>query len=608
MGLTAQAWSTLKEASRRCNALAGPPEDPDLVVFTGWEWTQMGHTPDDHYGHKNVIFRDTDDASLPARPISAARGALVETAEGSSGLLLGMSVLAPHHAGIYLTYRRHLLDILEMKPCPEGVDVHELPLDCYEQASDAGTLFEKLGQWGFDALVIPHGNTWGLHVPALASWDNQLTPRHHDPRFQRLIEIHSGHGNSEEYRPWRAHDASGGTLSCPPPSTDFLPCCWRAGELVRARCPDPASARCDEEVRAARHAYLEAGLDGWRTVPEAEPADWLDCGQCRDCFQPAFNLRPAASVQYALATANLEGDDPLRYRFGILGSSDNHKAQPGTGYKEKRKAYTDSSGETNGVLLSIFRRERRKGTIRGAAAWEIERQGSFWYTGGLAAVHATDRSREAIWDALTRRQVYGTSGERILLWFDLVNGPDGRSLPMGSEAYLAGPPRFEVRAVGAFAQEAGCPEETRAAVGDELLEQVCLGECYHPTDTRHLIDRIEVVRIRPRRDPHEPVDGLIEDPWKVLPCVPDPAGCRVRFEDPSFGERSALYYVRAIQEDGMAVNAGNLRCRFDEDGTCTAVEPCYASYLTPADDDCLAPSAARAWSSPIFVEPARAGS
>jgi hypothetical protein len=234
---------------------------------------------------------------------------------------------------------------------------------------------------------------------------------------------------------------------------------------------------------------------------------------------------------------------------------------------------------------------------------EAARASSFFLTGGLIGVHAQARDRDAIWDAMQSKQVYGTSGPRILLWFDLENPPGstGRSIPMGGKSRLATEPVFKVRAVGSFEQLPGCPAETGEALDAERLARLCRGECYHPSDQRRLITRIEVVRIQPQRSQDEPVEPLIQDPWKVLPCEPDPAGCRLTFTDPDFVEqgRDTLYYVRAIEAASPAVNAGLLRCEQDAEGNCVKVKPCFG---VPDSDDCLAETEERAWSSPIFVE------
>ncbi len=230
-----------------------------------------------------------------------------------------------------------------------------------------------------------------------------------------------------------------------------------------------------------------------------------------------------------------------------------------------------------------------------------ERLASFFYTGGLAAVHAEGRDRNAIWQALERKEVYGTSGPRMLLWFDLLNAPSGVT-PMGSEVQMAAAPRFRVRAVGSREQKPSCPEHSVHGLAPERLAALCLGECYNPGDTRRRIERIEVVRIRPRQTRDEDVAALIEDPWRSFACPPDEAGCVVEFEDAEFSTagRDSVYYVRAVEAPSPQVNGDPLRCEHDPAGDCIATRPCR----TGGDDadECLSPAGARAWSSPIFVD------
>ena len=169
---------------------------------------------------------------------------------------------------------------------------------------------------------------------------------------------------------------------------------------------------------------------------------------------------------------------------------------------------------------------------------------------------------------------------------------------------MAAAPQFRVRAAGSFKQKPGCPEYSLSSLGPERLEKLCLGECYNPSDQRHLITRIEVVRIRPQIRPGEPVAELVEAPWRTFQCTLDPDGCTVEFEDREFEDlgRDTVYYVRAIQEPTPKINGGNLRCEYDEEGNCIKMNICYGDYRTDKQDDCLAPAEERAWSSPIFVD------
>ncbi|MEO2169753.1 MAG: DUF3604 domain-containing protein, partial [bacterium] len=243
---------------------------------------------------------------------------------------------------------------------------------------------------------------------------------------------------------------------------------------------------------------------------------------------------------------------------------------------------------------------------------DVERMSSFFTTGGLVAVHADGGGREAIWDALQRKEVYATSGDRILLYFDLVNADDTgqATAPMGSEVQLGTTPRFRAAAMGALRQQPGCPATSGQALGEARLHALCRDECHNPGDERKRIVRIEVVRVRPQLHPHEKIAKRIDDPWLVLPCPADGNGCTVEFEDSSHPDagRTSIYYVRAIEEPSPAVNGSGLRCRRDEQGECLEVRPCFGDDAkTPYQEDCLGDVEERAWSSPIWVDPPTIG-
>ncbi|MDH3432669.1 MAG: DUF3604 domain-containing protein, partial [Gammaproteobacteria bacterium] len=618
--LTETQWNRSIDSVQQCNAVSGPAGNPDMLTFMGFEWTQAGTEPVNHYGHKNVIFKYDDREHLPVRPISSP----FRAAFGS--IPLKLRVLPPlmdlPDRQRYFDFGRLVRTVGDQPICDDGVHARDLPADCAEIAATPDHLFRKLREWDLDSIVIPHGNAWGIYSPAGTAWDKQLAGDMHDPERQILLEVYSGHGNSEEYRDFSAVTIAGdGTKTCPKPRPDYLPSCWQAGELIRKRCAAGGDdeSECERRAALARDKYLEYGQLGWHTVPGTTLEDWLDAGQCRDCYQPAFNYRPKGSAQYALALRNFDSpDEQRRFRFGLMASSDNHTARPGTGYKEsERQAMSDWWGYRDVAYRRRFSTDRGRpdpvsvdvdpSKLDVFNILELERQSSYFLTGGLVAIHSRGRDRETVWSAMQRKAVYGTSGQRTLLWFNLVNPPDGedRELEMGAEVAMAENPRFQVRAVGAFEQLPGCPEHSMNALPADRLQRLCRGECYNPSAKRIGIQRIDVIKIRPQIVAGEDVVSLIEDPWQSFACDSnDGNGCSVEFEDPDFATsgRDTVYYVRALQAPQPAINAGGLRCEWDRQGRCARVQACYGDDRTDPDDDCLAESEGRAWSSPIFVD------
>jgi len=609
---TDRTWQETIHSLRQCNAVGSSLPDPDLVAFLGWEWTQMGTTVDNHWGHRNVVLRDLADDAIPTRPIASASPAQYFSSMPSAMALGLLPLLRGWEYNDMISFQ-HERD--GYPSCPADVPVRDLPSDCREYAAEPRELLAKLADWGTESLVIPHGTTWGMYTPPGSSWDSQIEAAQRDPTRQRLVEIYSGHGNSEEFRSFRGTEFdSTGVPHCPEATASHLPGCQRAATLIFERCTlagEPED-ECNRRAAAARRYYVEAETAaGHLAVPGARPEDWLAAGQCRDCFQPSFNYRPLSSVQYMLALRDFDngGQHALdRFHFGFIGSSDTHSARAGSGYKEfDRIRQTDSTMQYAGRLLgdppadTPARAKSVDLASTNPALWlESERSGSFFVTGGLAAAHTTSRAREDIYEALARRETYATSGPRILLWLDLVDPPDDIPVPMGGRARLSETPVFQATAIGSLEQLPGCPDHVSRQLTPDRLQRLCANECYHPSDVRRPITRIEVVRIRPRQAPDESIEALIEDPWRVLPCDGDPTGCSVRFSDPSFVDsgRDTLYYVRAIEAPTPTINGDPLRCTRDEDGACLRVDLCRDDR----SDECKAPNEPRAWSSPIYID------
>ena len=611
--LTRREWMETIDSLRSCSDVSKRSDESEIIPFLGWEWTQTSLNPKNHYGHKNVILKSLD-KNLPKRPIGAPDHKFFQSiVDTPISLLFGAMVYDYENMSNYLDFRQRQLIIRSLEYCDKNTHVKDLPLDCLEIADKPSDLYKKLNQWEVEALVIPHGSAWGNTSPAMASWDNQLNSKEHDPKYQNLVEIFSGHGNSEEFRSWQAFNEVDDRYECPSPTEKYVPDCFQAGEIIKERCRVSAGdeATCDARAKQAILNFTKANPYGLLTVPNNRPYEWLNSGQCQDCFLPAFDYRPRSSVQYALALRNFNDTNTEPYRFGFIGSSDHHSSRSGSGYKEvDRIRNTDSKYRSSNTIMSLGQSEEflipksqeinLEQMIDRMKPSQGERVASFLYTGGLIATHVTAKNRDALWKSLNRREVYATSGDRILLWFDLINHPEGTK-PMGSEFYLSENPRFKVRAIGSHKQKPGC--DLAGEIDSNILRDLCNGECFNPSDERKNIVRIEVIRIRPQTYPKEPIEALIEDPWRVFQCDPSQEGCEVEFEDPNYldANREIIYYVRAIQEASPTIGAANLSCEFDDSGKCIKVNLC-GEVSGQGEGDCLSDSEERAWSSPIFIQ------
>jgi hypothetical protein len=191
--------------------------------------------------------------------------------------------------------------------------------------------------------------------------------------------------------------------------------------------------------------------------PEDEFADF----EIWDQGDTSGNPKEPWMLQYEYARSALKvgirledklGANPFKY--GMLGSTDSHVSLSTTreeNYFGKLPALEPSPNRTEGVFL--------RNPAGGVAVRDWQTSAS-----GLAAVWARENTRESLFDALARKEVYATSGTRITVrvfagWDfapDEVERPDfaaqgyARGVPMGGDltsAPAGAAPTFMVRAL-----------------------------------------------------------------------------------------------------------------------------------------------------------------
>jgi len=280
-------------------------------------------------------------------------------------------------------------------------------------------------------------------------------------------------------------------------------------------------------------------------------------------------------VRYALLEGLREkqriGINP--YTFGFIGSTDTHAATPGA-VSEFDRPY--KYGHTVEEMLTV-------GELRRSVAYQSP--------GGLAGVWAEENSRDAIFDALKRRETFATSGPRIAPrffggWDIPENICDNRAL--AAEGYRTGvamggvlPAAADGKAAPAFVVSAAADPGTADAPGN-------------------LLQRLQVIKgwLGEDGEFHQQVIDIAGDSNNgadvdLSTCAPRGTGyaslCSV-WRDPEFDPgRDAVYYARVVE---------NPSCRW-------STRMCLSLPENERPDGCVSerlPKTVqeRAWTAPIW--------
>ncbi len=289
-------------------------------------------------------------------------------------------------------------------------------------------------------------------------------------------------------------------------------------------------------------------------------------------------LRDVLRDGMAYAQRDDQGLNP--FAFGFIGSSDTHISAPGA------------------VSEELFLGHGGAGAPAGDNVPTGLPDDLEFNPGGLAAVWAEENSRDAIFDALQRREVYATSGPRIAMRMfgaedlpaDMCDRGDfaeigySQGVPMGGDLSLldGAAPTFAVMAV-MDAGISGLPLQTLQIIKGSVSADGLRAE--------------QVIDI---------ASSGLEASVDLASCQTKGSGatqlCSV-WRDPDFDAHGQHYYYARVVE--------NPRCRWSQQSCVAAKVDCSApETVKPGYEGCCRAEhrptiQERAWSSPIWVDVSR---
>ena len=301
--------------------------------------------------------------------------------------------------------------------------------------------------------------------------------------------------------------------------------------------------------------------------PACEPGQETGCAFASDYVRNALKTGLTVEAEY--------GVNPFKY--GFIASPDDHKSTPGA---TDENNFTYKFGPS-GSLTAPFGEQPRTG-------------GNVTNPGGLAGVWAEENTRESIFDALRRRETFGTSGTRIRVrlfggWTyaddlhtrrDLVEEAYRTGVPMGANLPTPPPdvkvPRFVVSAI----------KDADAANLQKI--QIIKGWADEGQTYEEVYDVVCADGLTPNAETHRCADNGATVDLSDCSYSSDKGAVELRttWTDPEFDPSDrAFYYARVLE---------NPTCRWT---TFRAL----ASQSQIPDPPVIKE---RAWSSPIWYTPA----